>query len=782
MRKLPQKQTILLPDEWNIIEEGFHPENNFMLETIFTVGNGYFGLRGNLDEGFPDKSQSFKATYINGFYEEYDIIYPEGGYGFAKRGEAMVNVADIKTFEIVIDGEKFDLFNGKVHKHIRKLDMKNGILSREIIWESPRGKKIHIVSERVAYFKRKHLGAINIKIKPLNFSDRIKIISKIDGNSSNLLETEDVRVGSGIEKFPFETLNISCSELNGFLMQKAKKSKLSYGCMVDHVLEFEHFQYKSLADKEKNLVTFEIEFDAQKDIEYNLTKYFSYFTQRDIKEDLIKESCAVEILEAKKTGFEKLLEEQKEFLESFWESSDVVIKGNLKIQQAVRFSLFSLLQSTGTNGFSNIAAKGLTGEGYGGHYFWDSEIYIMPFFIYTQPDIAKMLLIYRYNTLDSARNRAKELHHKGALYPWRTIAGKECSAYFPAGTAQYHINADIVYAIKKYFEATEDFDFIKNYGAEIVFESARFYADLGHFSEEKDGKFCIFCVTGPDEYTALVDNNAYTNYMVKMNMEFAIKIYNLLKEVDKDTFEKVCRKLELSQQEVDLWQKIADNMYLPYNAKFKIIPQDDSFIYKKRLDLSKIPDDQFPLLLHWHYLDIYRYQVCKQPDVLLLIYLLRENFTLEDLKNNYEYYEPITTHDSSLSPAIFSILAAELGYLDKAYKYFEYTARMDLDDLNDNTKDGIHAACMGSTWQAIVFGFGGMRTGKDSLSFSPKLPEDINYISFKIKYKGSTIKVEITKDRAIYTLLEGKAVLLSHYSQNFELQRGQIKEFVIGNK
>ncbi|AZT89555.1 glycoside hydrolase family 65 protein [Caldicellulosiruptor changbaiensis] len=779
MRKLPKKQAIFLPDEWNIIEDGFHPEKNFMLETIFTVANGYLGLRGNLDEDFPDKSQSFKATYINGFYEEYDITYPEGGYGFAKCGEAMVNVADVKTFEITIDGEKFNLFSGKIDKYVRKLDMRNGTLVREVIWESNSGKKIYIIFERLACFKRQHLGAINIRIKPLNFSGRIKIVSKIDGNSSNLLETEDVRVGSGIEKFPFETIKAYCDELNGFLMQKTKKSRLSYGCMVDHVLSIKEFFYKSFADKGKNLVIFEIEFDAKQDMEYSLTKYFSYFTQRDVEEDLIEEGCAAEILEAKKIGFENLLKEQRKFLETFWENADVVVKGDPKIQQAIRFSLFSLLQSTGRNGISNIAAKGLTGEGYGGHYFWDSEIYIMPFFIFTHSEIARMLLIHRYNLLDAARQRAKELHHRGALYPWRTIAGKECSAYFPAGTAQYHINADIVYAIKKYFEATDDLDFIKNYGAEIVFESARFYADLVHFSEEKDGKFCIFCVTGPDEYTALVDNNAYTNYMVQMNLEFAVRLYNLLKEADKEAFERLCNKLKLSEQEIELWKKIADNMYLPYNAKLKVIPQDDSFIYKKRLDLSKIPEEQFPLLLHWHYLDIYRYQVCKQPDVLLLIYLLREKFSYEDLKNNYEYYEPITTHDSSLSPAIFSILAVELNLLEKAYEYFRYTARMDLDDLNDNTKDGIHAACMGGTWQAIVFGFGGMRTGKDLLSFSPRLPKDIDYISFKVKYKGCTIKVEITKNKAIYTLLAGEAILLSHYSQSFELKSGQAKEFVI---
>jgi len=781
LRKLPKKEPILLPDEWNIIEDGFHPENNFMLETIFTVANGYLGLRGNLDEDSSDKKQSFKATYINGFYEEFDITYPEGGYGFAKRGEAMVNVADVKTFEIMIEGEKFNLFSGKIYKHIRKLDMKSGTVVREILWESERGRKIYISFERLACFKRQHLGAINVRIKPLNFSGRIKIVSKIDGNSSNLLETEDVRVGSGIEKFPFETIKACHAELSGFLMQKTKKSRLSYGCMVEHVLYFDDFQYKSFTDKEKNLVIFEIEFDAEKDMEYSLTKYFSYFTQRDVEENLIEERCAAEILEAKKIGFKNLLKEQREFLETFWENADVVVKGDPKIQQAIRFSLFSLLQSTGRNGISNIAAKGLTGEGYGGHYFWDSEIYIMPFFIYTYPEIARMLLIHRYNLLNAARQRAKELHHSGALYPWRTIAGKECSTYFPAGTAQYHINADIVYAIKKYFEVTDDLEFIKSYGAEIVFEVARFYSELGHFSEAKNGKFCIFCVTGPDEYTALVDNNAYTNYMVKMTLEFATNLYTLLKEKDSDAFEKLCRKIEISSDEVLLWKNIADNMYLPYNPELKIIPQDDSFIYKKRLDLSKIPESQFPLLLNWHYLDIYRYQVCKQPDVLLLIYLLRENFTFEDLKNNYEYYEPITTHDSSLSPAIFSILAAELGYLDKAYEYFVYTVRMDLDDLNDNTKDGIHAACMGGAWQALLFGFGGMRTNKGILSFAPKLPEKLEYLSFKVRYKGRVLKVETTKSITSYTLLEGENIQLSHYGSSFELKRGQTKEFILAN-
>lgn len=778
MKKLPQKNSIFSYDEWNIIEEGVNLSNNFRNETIFTVANGYFGMRGNLEEEFPDKSQTFKATYINGFYEEYDIVYPEGGYGFAKRGEAMVNVADVKSIKLFVDGEEFSIFRGKVLNYQRILDMKDGILKREVIWETGTNKRVWLLFERVAHLQNQHLGIITIKLKPLNFSGRIKIVSKIDGNSSNLLETEDVRVGSGIDKFPFETISAWTKGTRGYLAQRTKKSKLTYGCMVDHVLDFD-YNINSKALTEDNLVFFEFDFDANENTEYSIVKYVSYYTELDIPANMIEKACEKEIIQAIQLGYQNLLDMHKNFLHKFWEDADIVVKGNPEIQQGIRFSLFSLLQSTARNGKANIAAKGLTGEGYGGHYFWDSDIYILPFFIYIKPEIVKMLLIHRYHLLDAARARAKELHHRGALYPWRTIAGKECSAYFPAGTAQYHINADIVYAIKKYFEATDDFDFIKNYGAEIVFESARFYADLGHFSEEKCGKFCIFCVTGPDEYTALVDNNAYTNYMVQMNLEFAIKIYHLLKITDKKACEKLCSKLELSEQEIDLWKKIADNMYLPYNSKLKIIPQDDSFIYKKRLDLSKIPEEQFPLLLHWHYLDIYRHQICKQPDVLLLIYLLREKFSYEDLKNNYEYYEPITTHDSSLSPAIFSILAVELNLLEKAYEYFRYTARMDLDDLNDNTKDGIHAACMGGAWQAIVFGFGGMRTGKDSLSFFPRLPKDIDYISFKVKYKGCTIKVEITKNKAIYTLMAGEAILLSHYSQTFELKSGQVKEFVI---
>ncbi|MEZ0536571.1 glycoside hydrolase family 65 protein [Caldicellulosiruptoraceae bacterium PP1] len=778
MKTLPKKQPIFANDGWKVVENGFDEKNNFLSETIFTVANGYFGLRGNLEEPFYDKKQTFKATYINGFYENYDITYPEGGYGFAKIGEAMVNLADVKSTKISIDGEEFSIFSGKIIEHKRELDLREGILKREILWESPSNKRTFIQFERLAHLKYQHLGIIKIKINPINFSGNIKVISSIDGNSSNMLETEDVRVGSGVEKFPFKTLKTWANSLSGFLMQETKKSKLAYGCFANHILDFEA-QCNSKADIEKNLVIFEISFNASKNREYSIIKYFSYYTERDLSKELIEQNCINEVSNAITLGYEKLLSEHKDFIDKFWNISDIEIDGFEGIQQAIRFNLFSLLQSTGRNGISNIAAKGLTGEGYGGHYFWDSEIYILPFFTYTNPEIAKKLLIYRYNLLDAARDRAKELHHKGALYPWRTIAGSECSAYFPAGTAQYHINADIVFAIKRYFEATNDIDFILKYGAEIIFETARFYVSLGSYSQEKNGKFCIHCVTGPDEYTALVDNNAYTNYMAKMNLEYAVYIYDLMKNEYPEVLDSLRKKINLEQSEVNEFKTRAKDMYLPYNEKLKIIPQDDTFLSKKRIDLSTIPEDQFPLLLNWHYLDIYRLQVCKQPDVLLAIFLLRDLFSYEDLKNNYEYYEPVTTHDSSLSPAVFGILATELGLLDKAFEYFRYTVRMDLDDLNNNTKDGIHAACMGGSWMGLIYGFAGMRTKNNKLYFAPKLPKELTYISFKIKFRNSDIKIEIYNNKAIYTLIEGDEIVLSHYNIQFSLAKEESKEFLI---
>ncbi|HBE80681.1 MAG TPA: hypothetical protein DDW65_23285, partial [Firmicutes bacterium] len=470
------------------------------------------------------------------------------------------------------------------------------------------------------------------------------------------------------------------------------------------------------------------------------------------------------------TGFTMMTQQQLKFLNEFWYLSDVEIKGDPAIQQGLRFNLFHLLQSVGRDGRTNIAAKGLTGEGYEGHYFWDTETYILPFFLYNNPGISRKLLEFRYNTLGKAKERARQMSHpKGALFPWRTINGEECSTYFPGGTAQYHINADIAFAIKRYMEATADWDFLIQYGAEILFETARLWENLGDYIPQKDNQFCINGVTGPDEYTALVNNNCYTNLMARENLDYAYQVALWLKENTPQAYQRLAINIGLEESELAAWKKAAANMYIPYDPELKVHPQDDDFLNRAAWDFSRTPPENYPLLMHYHPLVIYRHQVCKQADLILALFLLGDQFSQEQKRRDFDFYEKITTHDSSLSTCIFSIVASEIGYVDKAYQYFLNTVRTDLDDIQGNTKDGIHAANMAGTWMCLVYGFAGMRAYDGALSFNPTLPELWQEYRFKITLRGSVLELGIDQTGVSFHLLQGNALTLSCYGKPVHL-------------
>ncbi|MDI6619288.1 MAG: glycosyl hydrolase family 65 protein [Clostridiales bacterium] len=765
-------------EEWKITENEFDIGTNYRDETIFSLGNGYFGTRGTFEEGYSGRlDTTFNATYINGFYEIHGISYPEGGYGLPDIGQTMINVADGKIIKLFICGERFDLLKGKILSYERTLYMKYGYLERKIKWESPGKKIVEINIKRLISLTRQHLGVIIFTVKPINFTGDITFISEVNGDIVNNKETKDVRVGNNISGRVLETFGIKTEGLEGWILQGTKRSKLKYACSYDHeIISDDDYDMNAVSDAD--LAGVKIDVDVSSGREYTLIKYISYYTSRECTEEELISNALNEVKHGKNDGPDVIFREQKDYLNKFWDDADIIIDGNTALQQGIRFNEFQLLQSVGRSDITNICAKGLTGEGYEGHYFWDSDVYIMPFFLYTVPDIARNFVMFRYNLLDAARKRAKELGYKGALYPWRTIDGPECSAFFPAGTAQYHIDSDIVLSVKKYVEATLDYDFLYKYGAEIVFETARLWLSIGSYIPLRGNKFCINCVTGPDEYTALVDNNAYTNYMAKMNLEYACEIAKDMKNKAPEAYRKVAEKIALTQKEIDAFADAAQNMYLPYSEELSIIPQDDTFIYKKRINADDIPQDEKPILLHRHYLNIYRYQICKQPDVLLLMYLRGELFSKDELKKNYDYYEPITTHDSSLSSSIFSILANDIGYFSKAYRYFMMTSRMDLDDYNGNVKDGIHTACMAGAWSAVISGFGGMKVYSDGLHFTPALPKEWNSLSFKVKYRNCRLYVRIDDKNIIFKLLDGSSLDIYLYDDRISLENGEriIKE------
>ena len=451
---------------------------------------------------------------------------------------------------------------------------------------------------------------------------------------------------------------------------------------------------------------------------------------------------------------------------------DRVKRTTVEIQQAIRFNLFHILQASERAEGAGVPAKGLTGKAYEGHYFWDTEIYLLPFLTYTSPRIAKNLLTFRYNMLEQARARARQLGHRGAMFPWRTISGEEASAYYAAGTAQYHINADIMYALRKYVQATEDETFLHNYGAEMLVETARLWADLGFYSDAKGGQFCINGVTGPDEYNAVVNNNAYTNLMARENLRYASEVVETLRAMDADAYRVLVDKTALEPSETKAWKRAADNMYVPYDAKLKIIPQDDGFLEKEPWDFRNTPHDRYPLLLFYHPLNIYRKRVIKQADVILAMFLLGDAFPLEVKKRNFEFYDPLTTGDSSLSSCVEAIIAAQIGDMEKATRYGLAALLMDLADVGGNVKDGCHIASMGGTWMMLAYGFGGMRDDDGVLAFWPRrAPEDNAILRFPLTYHGRMLEIEIAHDKVEYALRDGERLGIRHESEDIELTR-----------
>src|SRR6056297_615625 len=679
----------MIVNPWKIGEDRLVPEEMADHESIFTLANGYLGIRGTMEE------MNFawcRGTYLNGFYESRPIVYGEKAYGYPEHSQTILNVADGRKILLHIEDEPFDLTTGKVLSYSRDLDVREGILRRTIEWESPKEMRIRVVTERVVPLSRRHISGIRYSVSSINFSGRIRILSTLDSNVTNLSAEEDPRAGShlGIGALIYSDGRLLPD--GGELNARTTESNLTLACGVRHSVR-EEINYEMKEYGKPGELGVELEVDIETGGSITLDKILSYSYRTISEEAWNTRIMQNELNRALDDGFDELKKEEFEFLSNFWEHADLRIDGNAELQQVIRFNLFHLLQSVGQNGTTSIPAKGLTGEGYEGHYFWDTEIYVLPLFVFTQPKIAQSLLEYRYSTLEEAKKRARELSQRGALFPWRTINGKEASAYYPAGTAQYHIDADITYGIKKFLDITGNRDYLSR-AAEIVIETARMWLDLGEYIPHQGGRFCINGVTGPDEYTALVNNNYYTNSMARANLSFAVEILARLENQNHAAYEQVILRTGLDPKEPQEWRRAAEKMYLPYDEELGVHPQDDSFLNKKVWPLAEIAPENRPLLLHYHPLVIYRHQILKQADLVLALFLQGQHFALAEKRRNFDYYDRLTTGDSSLSPCVQSVIAAEVGHEDQAYDYFSRTARIDLDNVNRNVKDGLHIAAM----------------------------------------------------------------------------------------
>jgi beta-phosphoglucomutase len=755
-------------DPWRIRELTFDASFAARNETIFSLANGHLGMRGNLEE---EAGNVVHGTYVNGFYEEAPIAYGEAAYGYARNHQVLLNVADGKRIQLRVGDEPLDLSTGTIEAYERSLDLRTGVLSRTVRWRSPGGTTVEVVARRLVSLARPAIAACDLAVTLVDGEAPIQLVSAINARVRNQEASDDPRVGAHLPEGSLRTVHHESDGTWGAVVQRTRTTRLAIVAAADHVVRGGGTVALESAASEAGT---SLEIDAWLPVggTVAVTKLLAYGTSRDHQEETLVGWARDELAAVRGGGFEALAAEQREVLDRFWRTSDVEIDGDGALQQGARFNLFSLFQSAGRDGRTSLAAKGLSGEGYEGHYFWDTEIFALPFFSYTQPAIARALLRYRCGILDHARARAAEMSQRGALFPWRTIGGEEASAYFPAGTAQYHINADIAYAMAKYLAASGDRSLLLDGGAEVVFETARLWADLGDYIPARDGAFCINEVTGPDEYTALVNNNGYTNLMARAHLRFAAALSDELATDVPAAYAMLTERIALRPEEIAAWRRAADLMRIPRDAALGVHAQDDSFLDRAPWPFATTLPSDYPLLLHFHPLVIYRHQVLKQSDVVLAQVLLSSQFTTAEKKRNFDYYDPLTTGDSSLSPCIQSVAAAELGYADAAYRYFMQTARMDLDDVNGNVAHGYHVAAMAGSWVSLVYGFAGLRDDDGSIAFAPRLPAAWNRLAFRMLVTGTTLAVTITRHEVRYELLAGDELHIRHFGQPVPVAAG----------
>jgi alpha,alpha-trehalose phosphorylase len=741
-------------EPWVIRETELDLERLAQTESVFALSNGHVGLRGNLDEGEP---HGLPGTYLGGFWESRPLPYAEAGYGDPEQGQEVVNVTNGKIMRLLVGDAPFDLRYGKLNKHERVLDMRDGVLRRSVEWTSPSHQSVRVRSTRLVSFAQRAIAAITYEVEPVDEPVRVVVLSELIANEELPGAGSDPRAGYGTVA-PLQSEVRESTDTRAILIHRTAGSDLRVAAAMHHEVRGSDATETSI-EAFDDVARLTVAAPLQPGETLRIVKYVAYGWSRGRSTPALQDQVAAALSEAHTTGWDGLLAAQREFLDGFWERADVEIEGDLELQQATRFGLFHVLQAGARAERRAIAAKGLTGSGYEGHTFWDSEAFVLPVLTYTLPQAAADALRWRHATLGRARERAKQLDLTGAAFPWRTIHGEECSGYWPAGTAAFHINAAIAAAAVRYQHAVDDTDFEREAGLELLVETARLWHSLGH--HDARGGFRIDGVTGPDEYSAIADNNVYTNLMAQCNLRAAAEAA----ERHPDT----AQSFGVDRDEAAAWRDAAAAIVIPYDEHRGIHPQAERFTDHDVWDFAATTPEQYPLLLHFPYFDLYRKQVVKQPDLVLALHLCGDSFTPEQKLANFDYYEPLTVRDSSLSACTQAVVAAEVGYLGLAYAYFREAALMDLDDLEHNVRDGLHIASLAGAWTAAVSGFGGMRDAGGGLSFKPKLPEEITRLAFRFSYRASTFAVEIQHTRATYRLLAGPPIEVAHYDSSVQL-------------
>jgi maltose phosphorylase len=761
----------ILANEWSIVENSFDRQNVQTSESIFSIGNGYMGQRANFEEDYSGKT--LQGTYIGGIYypDKTRVGWWKNGYPeyFAK----VLNAPNWIGISIKINGELLDLNKAEITDFYRELNMKEGWLKRSFTAELSNGNVVNIEALRFVSMQRKEIAAIQYNIKAVNFSGGLEIVSYIDAGIKNK--------DANYDEYFWKINNISNNQDIGFV--SAETLKTSFGVCTamqntfmlnGKAVEIE----KQIISSQKRL-NFSYQFDINQGEKLSIFKYVAVTQTMNYQYNQLEEKAVELLSDAVKTTFNSLLEEQVTAWQNIWKTSDIEIVGDVKAQQAIRFNIFQLNQTyTGEDARLNIGPKGFTGEKYGGSTYWDTEAYCIPFYMSTKDKkVAKNLLLYRYNQLDKAIENAEKLgfNNGAALYPMVTMNGEECHNEWEITFEEIHRNGAMVYAIYNYVNYTGDYEYVVQNGMEVIIAIARFWAQRVNFSEHKN-KYVILGVTGPNEYENNVNNNWYTNYLAKWTLQYALENINRLKESYSADYERINYKTKLLPEELKQWKNIAENMYFPYDEKQDIYLQQDGFLDKEIVKVAYLPQSDRPINQKWSWDKILRSCYIKQADLLQGMYFFEHQFDDETLTKHFDFYEPLTVHESSLSPCVHSILASKLNKDEKAYEMYLRTARLDLDDYNNEVDEGLHITSMAGTWLSVVQGFGGMRNFDYKLSFSPKIPKQWQSYAFKINYNGIILQIFKSQEFTKIRNLSDESVELYLYDKKYELKgKNEIK-------
>jgi alpha,alpha-trehalose phosphorylase len=723
-------------------------------ESMFALANGHIGLRGTLDEGEP---AGRPGTYLNGFYEERPLPYAEAGYGYPEAGQTVVNVTDGKLIRLLVDDEPLDVRFGELRSHERVLDFREGVLRRRSEWLSPAGKRVRVSSVRLVSLAQRAVAAILYEVETPDDEARVVVQSELVANEPMPDGDADPRAASQLGSV-LRSEQFSDWQDGAVLVHRTTESALRIAAAMDHLVSGPDGT-KTSTECSEDIARVTVTAAIHKDQTLRVIKLLGYGWSSRRSTAALRDQVAAALAEARDTGWDGLLAAQSSYLGEFWERADVELDGDAELQQAVRFGLFHTLQAGARAERRAIAAKGLTGQGYDGHVFWDTETFVLPVLTYTAPQAACDNLRWRHSTLELARRRAELLGLSGAAFPWRTIDGQECSSYWPAGTAAFHIGADIADAVGRYRAATEDDAFEREVGLELLVETARLWRSLGH--HDAVGSFRIDGVTGPDEYSAVADNNVYTNLMAQRNLRLAADAVERQGER--------AGELGVDPEEAAGWRDAAEAMFIPFDEQLRVHPQADGFTEHRTWDFDRTAPEQYPLLLHFPYFDLYRKQVVKQADLVLAMHMRGDAFSAEEKARNFAYYEALTVRDSSLSACTQAVLAAEVGHLELAYDYFAEASLIDLENLEHNTRDGLHIASLAGAWIGAVAGFGGMRDHDGTLSFAPRLPQRLTRLAFGLYFRGRQLRVEIAHGHADYSLRQGPSLQIAHHGRTIEI-------------